>query len=137
MKWPQSGLWLLHLRAARSVITCWANRTIALSPPDTMRTFFMQEFYAVNAITDITSFTPLPSTPHSVDLTPPDDNNAIFIGYLRVIRSITQTELQQLTHPHQGQPLDITILHSKLAEAHSHALSCCQTINSPIVTSET
>jgi len=128
MKWPRSGLWLLHLRAARSVITCWANRTMTSSPPDTTRTFLKQEFFAINVVTDITSFTPPPSIPHDLDPMPLDDSNAIFMGFLRVIRSITQTERQQLAHANLSIPLDIPTLHIKLADAHSHALTCRQSL---------
>lgn len=126
MKWPQSGLWLLHLRAARSVITNWMIRTLTNCPPNATRTFLIQEIFSIDVVTDITSFTPIPFESEGFEPVPEDDSNAIFMGFLRIIRHITQTERQQLTHSHLGRPIDLPTLRIELAKAYSHAFTCRQ-----------
>lgn len=128
MKFPQSGLWLLHLRAVRSLLTCWAQNATTSSTPGSTRTFLMQEFFAINAVTDITSFASTPSSMFEIDLVPPDDNEAIFMGFLRVIRSITQNNRCQLAHSSLNRPLDLHTLRAKLHAAQSHARSCRQSL---------
>jgi len=57
---------------------------------------------------------------------PTDDHNAIFIGFLRIIGSITQTERHQLANSHSVPLLDIPTLHIAVTKAHLHAMTCRQ-----------
>lgn len=126
MKLPESGLWLIHLRAARSILTSFV---VSGYESDLTRTFLLQEFYSINAISDITSFASRSSSISSYKIDPPSDGKAIFMEFLRIIHSITRAQRQTSFRPSMTPNLDLEIIRSRLAKAMSEARKSSQAIS--------
>lgn len=92
IKWPSSGVWKVHLRAARTLIRKWARDEFWMAIADSTRSFLMQELFATNVMASITNFD---KSEELVVVSLPGNDGAPFTGFLKIIQSITDAERSQ------------------------------------------
>lgn len=88
IKWPSSGLWKVHLRAARTMIRRWSHTDFTIPTSDATKSFLIQELSATQAMASVTCFT----DEEPVRVSVPNDHRAPFLGFLQVIQAVSLAE---------------------------------------------
>jgi len=129
VKWAASSPWRLHLRAAWAVIRHWTSnaRTLSLLT-DNEGTFLIQEVFAMNVWTSVTTFTPDDEDGlKDIDCS---KSNAIFMDYLEIIQAVTKAERALAESDFSGlRPFtDLDMLHVRLDRARERTLGLSHTL---------
>ncbi|KUJ12603.1 uncharacterized protein LY89DRAFT_738377 [Mollisia scopiformis] len=120
IKWPSSGLWKVHLRAARTMIRRWSTTDFISPTSDTTRSFLIQELSATQAMASVTSF--MDEEPVRVRV--PNDHRAPFLGFLHIVQAVSLAARKELHAPNVSICLmDVGHFFQGLERAKQHAFA--------------
>jgi hypothetical protein len=123
LKWPSTGLWKIHLQAARTMIRRWTTSDLIPTSPDPTKSFLIQELFATNVMVSVTNFE---ANEELVSVTLASNDKAPFIGFLHVIQHVTVIERGSLDTA--APVVNVGTLELKLVKAREHAFNFAQSL---------
>jgi hypothetical protein len=114
IKWPTSGLWKVHLRAARTVIKRWASSNHTIQSDDPITSFLLHELFATQAMASITNLG-LSDEPIFVNLQ--IDKRVSFMKFFHALESMSKRDFDGIKN--------VLVMHefeAVLENAYGHAL---------------